>query len=344
MDRRKKQRHAPFIAALAEFADPKSVVMKVKERRSPAAAEEGPGGAGSDGGERGPTLRISPRSDEPEPGARLFPAEVLIEVLDPRPGCRYSVTVESPLTYTGSAMLVAPPPAGPQFSWTPTFADRYHVVVHELSSYGGVTPLIAPPQPVIIKETGPAGGTGAAWLEERLANAPPCQTQQRMDLFSRWEGDWLGPEFGLEDLSLRTGWSFLPGPRMGCRLETFTSEEIRSLPDRRSIYILGRSVERGVFLSLVDLMLDKAEKKHLNGSPIGKCWGRASVRKGNLEVREVPKSVVPDYVYGRFSETTLGAGGPVAEAGAAATEIVDVAAEVGASVVTAAVAASKDYC
>jgi len=43
-------------------------------------------------------------------------------------------------------------------------------------------------------------------------------------------------------------------------------------------------VERGVFMSLVDLVLNKGEKKMLKHSAIGKCWGRALVAKGNLEV------------------------------------------------------------
>ena len=71
---------------------------------------------------------------------------------------------------------------------------------------------------------------------------------------------------------------------MNCKVETFNTNDIRSIPKKRSIYILGTSIQRGIFLSLVDIMLDNAEKEHLSKSVIEKCWGRMLVQKGNLEV------------------------------------------------------------
>lgn len=50
-----------------------------------------------------------------------------------------------------------------------------------------------------------------------------------------------------------------------------------SFSEKTVIYILGTSRERGVFLSLVDLLLSAKEKKVLSESVIGKCWGRAVV-------------------------------------------------------------------
>jgi hypothetical protein len=71
---------------------------------------------------------------------------------------------------------------------------------------------------------------------------------------------------------------------MNCKLETFDTQSLRSLPEKKSIYILGRSVERGIFLSLVDIMLKEHEKRFLKRSIIDKCWGRASITKGNMRV------------------------------------------------------------
>ncbi len=71
---------------------------------------------------------------------------------------------------------------------------------------------------------------------------------------------------------------------MNCKLETFDSQALRSLPEKKSIYILGRSVERGIFLSFADIMLDKNEKRELRASVIGKCWGCAAITKGNMRV------------------------------------------------------------
>jgi hypothetical protein len=71
---------------------------------------------------------------------------------------------------------------------------------------------------------------------------------------------------------------------MNCKLETFDAQSLRSLPEKKSIYILGRSVERGIFLSLVDIMLKEHEKRFLKRSIIDKCWGRASITKGNMRV------------------------------------------------------------
>ena len=100
-------------------------------------------------------------------------------------------------------------------------------------------------------------------------------------------GHWLGPDFALDN-SIRTGWSFLPSSdSMNCKVETFNTNDIRSIPKKKSIYVLGTSIQRGIFLSLVDIMLDNAEKEQLSNSVIAKCWGRMLVQKGNLAPFEI---------------------------------------------------------
>ena len=168
-----------------------------------------------------------------------------------------------------------------QFSWKPILPGQYDVLVHEIDlGDNGKTPLIQPPHTFLVTEL--IAGTGLSMLEDRL-NMPPCQIRMAKNVYSHWEGDWLGPDFRLEN-SIRTGWSFLPSSRMNCKLETFDSQALQSLPEKKLIYILGRSVERGIFLSLVDIMLDEHKKRLLKHSVVGKCWGRAAITKGNVRV------------------------------------------------------------
>jgi hypothetical protein len=237
--------------------------------------------------------RVHPRIDD---GASsiVLPSEIMIEIVNPKPNCEYSVTVQSQNFYTGTAMLLAEGQFTTDvcqlglrkchmvYRWTPTLPGRYDVLVHEIDRSYRQTPLIQPPHTIVISE-GTAAGAGLSAIEDRILNMPPCQSERRNDIYSHWEGDWLGPDIQSEN-HIRTGWSFLPSRSMACKLETFDAQALRSLPEKKSIYILGRSIERGIFLSLVDIMLDAHEKVFLKESIIGKCWGRAKITKGNLEV------------------------------------------------------------
>ena len=231
-------------------------------------------------------FRVIPRNgndDDP-----LFPNEILIEVINPHPEHTYSVTVVSPNRYTGTAMQLNYSPQGKTnsfniYSWKPILSGNYEVLVHEIDpkQFNKPTPLIQPPFPFGISEAD--SGLAVTRLEDRIQNSPPCQTLNKVDLYSRWDGDWLGPEFQLSE-SIRTGWSFIPSQEMGCKLETFSTELIQAVPEKKSILVLGRSIERGILLSLVDMMLNMDEKKELSHSVINKCWGKMSVTKGNLKV------------------------------------------------------------
>jgi hypothetical protein len=112
-----------------------------------------------------------------------------------------------------------------------------------------------------------------------------------------WDGCWVGPDLQLDfdwntgDKNwLRTGWRFLPSPEMNCRIETFSAEDLLSIPPagldgkEKSIMVIGTSVMRGVFLSMADLLLPFGDKRYFAPSVIGKCWGRAHVKKGNLRL------------------------------------------------------------
>ncbi|KAL3807583.1 hypothetical protein ACHAXA_000385 [Cyclostephanos tholiformis] len=250
-----------------------------------------------------PYFRVHPRIDD---GAFL-PSEIMIEILNPKSKCDYSVTIQSQSFYTGTAMLLAEGQFTTDscqlglrkchmvYSWKPILPGHYDVLVHEIDRSYRKTPLIQPPHPLVISEG--AVRAGLSMIEDRILNMPPCQSERRKDIYSHWEGDWLGPDIRLEN-NIRTGWSFLPSSRMACKLETFDAQALRSLPEKKSIYILGRSVERGIFLSLIDIMLEAHEKAFLKESIIGKCWGRATITKGNLEV------VYQDFRSANFEDPT----------------------------------------
>jgi hypothetical protein len=150
----------------------------------------------------------------------------------------------------------------------------------------------------------------------------PCQSLSPDSLIS-WDGDWFGPRlFSSSPLlssenddenstrnvqHLRNGWTFAP---RHCILETFTTQDMWAISkqqrrpaaaatgtddvdaaaaagansDKTVIAIWGTSRERGVFLSLVDMMLVGAEKSDLEYSGVAKCWGRASIRLNDLEL------------------------------------------------------------
>ena len=231
---------------------------------------------------------------EEENAQTIFtPSEIIVEIHNPNVQYQYSVTIQSYNKYTGTAILQTDTSSNYEtlvYSWTPIFPGQYDVLVHEIDLvYEHTTPLIQPGSyPIYVNEGSHAQGVGISLLQDRIENMPPCSTiRNNVQLFTHWDGDWLGPDFHLDETSMRSGWSFVPSTdTMNCKLETFSAKELQSIPEKKSIYIVGRSVERGIFLSLIDVMLEeRAEKKNLfKNSEIGKCWGRASVQKGNLEV------------------------------------------------------------
>ncbi|KAL3775654.1 hypothetical protein ACHAW5_008124 [Stephanodiscus triporus] len=213
-------------------------------------------------------------------GAILLPSEIMIEVLNPQPFCVYSVTILSENFYTGTAMLLAEGqfttdargPLGLRtchlvYSWKSILPGQYNVPVHEIDISHDKTSLIQPPYPFLVTEL--AIGAGMSMLKDRILNMSPCQIQIRI----------IYTHTGKLENSIRTGWTFLPSSRMGCKLETFDSQALGPLPEKKSIYILGRSVKQGVFLTLADIALEEHEKEHLSQSMISKCWGRAVITK-----------------------------------------------------------------
>lgn len=309
----KKERNLFFRMSIVDyFRDPKSVKLRDRvnfkgEDRFDFIVDPSIAEAAATAAEGATVVSVVGRTNDvgeyQEYSGLFVPSEVVIKIINPKPECKYSVTVVSANKYTGSAKFVQVKynEFGTRkllYSWRPVFPGSYEVLVHEIIGVNHPTPLVDPGRyPIFIKE-GPAAGAGLSLLEERIEGMPPCQSVPVTSVYSHWDGDWLGPEFKLAD-SLRTGWSFLPSRQtMNCKVETFSSEMITAIPQKKKIYILGRSVERGVFQSLIDLMLNTKEKERLSRSTIGTCWGRAMVSKGNLEI------MYQDYRVNMFEDPT----------------------------------------
>ena len=221
-----------------------------------------------------------------------IPSRIEIEIVNPKPsaGFWYSVTIVSHGKYTGTAMNMGEMDTGRPsqslvYHWKPLFHGEYQVIVHELPNFltgHHRTIPLADPFPITIKDK--PNVKSWALVKERLDTLPPCQSVRRPGLFTTWEGDWIGPDIYIPDGTLRNGWYFLPGKQMNCKLDMFTGADLSVIPEMKSIYVIGTSRERGVFLSLVDMLLNLPEKKYLGDSVIAKCWGRAFVVKNNLKV------------------------------------------------------------
>lgn len=82
----------------------------------------------------------------------------------------------------------------------------------------------------------------------------------------------------------RNGWVFQP---RSCVFDTFSYEDLMllaSLDEPTWILILGGSIQRGVFQSLVDMTLAQGQKDDFADSIIQKCWGNANLHIGNLRL------------------------------------------------------------
>ena len=161
-----------------------------------------------------------------------------------------------------------------------------------------VTKSIGEPLAFAVPPEKLGGEQGVEAELQRWNDAPRCQDLASTDAYSTWQGTWVGPQFRravpqLLPNALRTGWSFHPSAAMGgegCRIETFSREELLSVPpkpdERREthIYVVGTSVMRGVYHSLLDLLLPQSDKQAFLASMLKKCWGRSDLKKGNLRL------------------------------------------------------------
>lgn len=308
------------LLAVSRFTDPKSIEPRIFR---PVGHGEGGEDIGGRAGEEGlarkhlwrPSLQTHFHVAEWLQDAGVY----VIKILYPKEDCKYSVTIVSQGKYTGVAQLQARNPRVVVYNWRPMIAlDDYEVLVYELkpgyAMYANhITPTVQldPIGFTLSVNEEQLGGKYASLL--LINDLPPCNTLHgKSGALSMWDGTWIGPGLDLvNDNAIRTGWSFLPSPEMNCQIETFSTEDLLSIPSGpdggrdKSILVIGTSVMRGVFLSIADLLLPDGDKVMFGKSVISKCWGRAQVTKGNLMVMyqdfrvgefEKPEEVGTDFI------------------------------------------------
>ena len=174
------------------------------------------------------------------------PADIQIQILNANPLKWYSVTVVSPGKYTGTANFLQDRPNNTTllYSWIPKFRGEYEIIVHELDSSGrnqllGLTPPLKGEYKFSVEDKPPYDSY--EWIKNEIRRVPPCHTVERRDLYTVWDGSWIGPGLYGENKGMRTGWYFLPSKDMSCKIEYFTEEELSWNREERSIYILGSS-------------------------------------------------------------------------------------------------------
>ncbi|CAM9938670.1 unnamed protein product [Ectocarpus sp. 4 AP-2014] len=119
---------------------------------------------------------------------------------------------------------------------------------------------------------------------------PVCSTHEDAnkdiaDTFWR-SGTWLSSNVASAAHGvMRNGWVFQPE---SCVFDTFSYEDLMLLASLDGkptwLLVLGGSVQRGVFLTLVDMVLAARQKHDIQSSVVQKCWGYADVRVGNLRL------------------------------------------------------------
>lgn len=115
---------------------------------------------------------------------------------------------------------------------------------------------------------------------------PVCGTEEEDIDSTFWRpGSWVSSNIAsAENGVLRNGWVFQPRT---CVYDTFSFEDLlmlASLEEPTWLVVLGGSVQRGVFLTLVDMVLAQGQKDDIGASAIQKCWGYADIRVGNLRL------------------------------------------------------------
>ncbi|CAM9376350.1 unnamed protein product [Ectocarpus fasciculatus] len=100
----------------------------------------------------------------------------------------------------------------------------------------------------------------------------------------------------------RNGWVFQP---KSCVFDTFSYEDLILLASLDAeltwLLVLGGSIQRGVFLTLVDMVLAAGQKDDIKSSVLQKCWGYADVRVGNLRLTyQVLMDALPPSWQGRL--------------------------------------------
>ena len=98
-------------------------------------------------------------------------------------------------------------------------------------------------------------------------------------------GTWVSSNIASAEYGVtRDGWVFQPRT---CVYDTFLYDDLMllaSLSEPTWLLILGGSVQRGLYLMLIDMILAQGQKDDFGSNSIQKCWGYADITVGNLRV------------------------------------------------------------
>ncbi|XP_071853234.1 uncharacterized protein [Apostichopus japonicus] len=166
------------------------------------------------------------------------------------------------------------------FTVVPTLPGVYNLFIEE---FDHVVQLQLPGSPfnLVVEAGDPADAMEIGRTADKL---PSCHAVPLT------RPSWLGGKWITRNLAskkrgvLRSGWVFQLD---WCTFDVFTTDDLAMAaesPSPKKIVILGSSVERGIFFSLVDVLLTKEEKYNLSDSDFAKCWGYAQVKVGNLQL------------------------------------------------------------
>ncbi|PIK53940.1 hypothetical protein BSL78_09162 [Apostichopus japonicus] len=156
------------------------------------------------------------------------------------------------------------------FSYVPSIPGNYDLYVEEI---GKRVQRQISSSPFRLRVTG--ANITAGMIRAESNDKPSCQTIPQGN-YSWLDGDWTTRIFaGDARGTLRSGWVFRPKL---CSFDIFTKDDLAAAAasdTSTTIAILGTSTERGIFLSMLDLVIDGKDKTNLKDSDVGKCWGYA---------------------------------------------------------------------
>lgn len=159
-----------------------------------------------------------------------------------------------------------------------SFPGQYSVHIEEvvLSNHDEGLPLVGSPFALTV--------SGDSALD--VDSLPVCGTEQEDTESAFWRpGTWVSSNIASAEHGVaRDGWVFQP---KSCVYDMFSYEDLMllaGLEEPTWLLVLGGSVQRGIFLTLVDMVLAQGQKDYMDTSILAKCWGYADIRVGNLRL------------------------------------------------------------
>lgn len=128
-----------------------------------------------------------------------------------------------------------------------------------------------------------------------IEELPVCGTEEEDIGSTFWRpGTWVSSNLASATHGvMRDGWVFQPKT---CVYDAFFYEDLMllaELEDPTWLLVLGGSIQRGVFLTIVDMALAKGQKDNFHSSALAKCWGFADIHIGNLRITYQVRGFVP---------------------------------------------------